>query len=417
MKTYLTIKKNQKFYWFIITFLSIEIFLKILFSFSNISGFSLTPYMRLGLIFFTILFFSIDILKITIPRKLKTSKISYKNIFVFGWFIFAFISIFIGVLNKNPSLYVATDFIYIFLGTLLFYITERRNNNDEITNRFFIFFSRILIVLSLVCFCANFNTPSLLLILMVILIYINILKKRVLEAFFLLIPYFILVVSTNRSQLIIFFLMIFILFIKKFRNYFTIKIVVFIGLSIVILVFILKHQVLDSILFFVNPKSNMGYRINQIAVILNEGIDYSNPFFISISQRIIESQVVVTYWTENIVTFLFGLGSGATIDGSKFYNDGSVLNSALLGANKIHNIHLLPFALVFRYGVVGLLLFCLLLLMVYKSFIKVLNENNDISKIFWNLFLVFWFFFSIPAASFLWSMPVFWLSLSMVKKE
>jgi hypothetical protein len=31
------------------------------------------------------------------------------------------------------------------------------------------------------------------------------------------------------------------------------------------------------------------------------------------------------------------------------------------------------------------------------------------------LFLIFWFFFSIPASSFLWSMPVFWISLSMIK--
>jgi hypothetical protein len=48
---------------------------------------------------------------------------------------------------------------------------------------------------------------------------------------------------------------------------------------------------------------------------------------------------------------------------------------------------------------------------IYRSIIKILNEEGNEQELFWNLFLVFWFFFSIPAASFLWSMPVFWMSL------
>jgi hypothetical protein len=111
------------------------------------------------------------------------------------------------------------------------------------------------------------------------------------------------------------------------------------------------------------------------------------------------------------------MGSGATIDGSSVFSDGSVLNSALLGSGKIHNIHLLPFSLIFRYGFIGLLLFILITYIVYQSFIKVLNESADSSIIFWNLFLILWFFFSVPAASFLWSMPVFWISLSMITKK
>lgn len=411
----LTFKKNQKFYWFIIAYLSLEIFFKITLNFFEMGSFTMAPYLRLCLIFFTLLFFCSDILRLKIPINKTISKASYQNIFVFGWFIFALISILIGLINKNPTLYVITDFIYVFLGTLLFYITDR-NNKHYITFNFFNRFSRILIIISLFCFITKINPPALLLILMIISVYINILKKRFMLALFLLIPYFILVVSTNRAQLVIFCLMVFILFLKKNKHYFTTKSVIFIGGAILFLLYFIKQQVLDTVLLFVNQNNSIGLRLKQISVILKEGIDYSNPYFTSISQRIIEAQIVINNWTANIINFLFGLGSGATIDGSKFFKDNSVLNSALLGATKIHNIHLLPFSLIFRYGIIGLFLFIHLSVIIYKSFIKVLNEDDDFQKIFWNLFLIFWFFFSIPASSFLWSMPLFWIGLSMIKK-
>lgn len=410
-------KNNKKIYSLIITLLSFEILLYIIFSFLDIGGFTLTPYIRLFLIVFTSLFFTIDILKIKFSVKNKISKLHFSNIFVYGWLLYGVISVLIGVLNKNSILYIITDFIYIAFGSLLFYISDQNNRGKVTSSHFFFRFSRILASLAITCFFLNFKPPALLLILMVVLIYIHILKARLLDALFLLIPYFLLVFSTNRAQLVVFFLMVFIFLMKKFRIYFTKRLVLFLALSIIIVLFFLKQELINLVLFFVDENSNIGFRVRQIAVILTEGIDYSNPFFTSISQRIIEVEVVIDYWTENVISFLFGLGSGATIDGSKFYTDGSVLNSALLGSRNIHNIHILPFALIFRYGLIGLLLFCLLLLTVYKSFIKVLNEDKDIEKVFWNLFFIFWFFFSIPASSFLWSMPIFWISLSMIKKN
>ncbi len=167
---------------------------------------------------------------------------------------------------------------------------------------------------------------------------------------------------------------------------------------------------------FINPKSNIGYRINQIAIILEEGIDYSDPFFTSISQRMIEAQVVFEMWTSSITSFIFGTGSGGVIDGGKLFLDNSVLGSSLLGKSKVHNIHILPFSMIFRYGLVGLILFLVLLKIVYKTLLGILNESKSEQEIFWSLLLIFWFFFSIPAASFLWSMPVFWISLTFINK-
>jgi hypothetical protein len=189
------------------------------------------------------------------------------------------------------------------------------------------------------------------------------------------------------------------------------------GITAATLLYIFRLEIIDSILPFFDRTSDIGWRIYQLSAALREDVDYSSPYFVSITQRLIEAEVVIQYWTQNIFTFLFGIGPGATIDGTIFFIDDSVLNSALLGSNQIHNIHLLPFAFIFRYGMVGLFFFSVLCIVLYNSLIKLLDEKENDRIMFWNLFLVCWFFFSIPASSFLWTMPVFWISLSMIKKE
>lgn len=414
---YIQVFKKNKEFNFILFFLVIEILLEIIFSYSQMGGFSLTPYIRIILITVTFGFFLIDILNVKIPIKSNSLVFSYNGLFVYGWLIFAIISIFLGLLNKNPILYILTDFIYVFFGALLFLITEQRKSNHTLPAFFWVYISRIFAGFALVCLIFDLKSPSLLLVVMVALIYLNIIKKRGLEFSLLLIPYLLLVVTTNRTQLVVFFLMFLILFLNKSRHYFSKKVVLLFGLGMFFILFFLKHQILDFMLFFVNPKSNIGFRIQQLSIILNEGIDYSSSFMVSISQRVVEAKMVFHYWIDNSINFIFGLGSGATIDGGKFFIDGSVLNSSLLGSNRVHNIHLLPFSLIFRYGFIGLLLFCILLYIVFKSLVKVLNEKEDSSVIFWNLFFILWFIFSIPAASFLWSMPVFWISFSMIKNK
>lgn len=409
--------KSSFYLWFILGYLIFEITLKLIFPLFGLKGFSSAPYLRIGLLFFTLLFFSFDLLRITIPKKIKSTFLSIDT-FVFGWLFFCIISLLVGILNKNPLIYIITDFTYVLFGALLFYLTGRRNSNIKAPESFSFFeFSKMFFGMSLICFFFNLKAPALLLILMVISIYINILKKRNVYAFLNIVLYFVLVLNSNRTQLIVFFLMLFIIFLKKIRIYYSLKSVIFIGLILCSLIFLLKQQILESLLLLFDSKSTMGYRINQIAIIFRDGIDYSNPFFTSIAQRILEVQAVIEYWTTDLFSFIFGSGSGGVVNGSAVYSDTSVLGAALLGAEKVHNIHILPFALIFRYGIVGLMLFCFLLIKVCKSIINILNEEKDVQMIFWNLFFIFWFVFSIPASSFLWTMPLFWISLAFIKKN
>ena len=100
--------------------------------------------------------------------------------------------------------------------------------------------------------------------------------------------------------------------------------------------------------------------------IINEGVDYSSSYHVSVSQRLIEAEVVMSLWTENMFSFIFGSGLGGVIDG-KLFIDNAVTSSALLGEKSIHNIHLLPFAFIHKYGLLGLIIMVLLMIDFFKS--------------------------------------------------
>ncbi|WP_157804932.1 hypothetical protein [Confluentibacter lentus] len=402
-------KINVKEYRFIVFFLFFELIFTYALSFSNMHAFSLVPFKRIGTILFCFVFFINDFLnlKIKISRISRIFKVDFLMLF---WFVISCTALIIGLFNKNPLLYIITDSVYVFFGSILFYIVRSRPiDTVNLNNSFFNKISNVLIIISVLYLFFGLELSSVLMVVMVVLLYINLLKKNYLYAILISIPYFLIVVSSNRTQVIVLFIMILILILRSSRKYFSIKSVVLFAFALSIFLFLIKVQILEGLLTFINPSSNIGYRINQVLIIFKYGIDYSNPFFTSITQRLLEAQAVLTFWTQDIFSFFFGAGSGGVINGAVFYKDASVLGSALLGSEKVHNIHLLPFALIFRYGIFGLILLVNILIMTYKSFVLVLNEKEDFQKIFCNLFFVFWVIYSMPAASFLWTMPLFWI--------
>lgn len=150
--------------------------------------------------------------------------------------------------------------------------------------------------------------------------------------------------------------------------------------------------------------------------ILTEGINYSDTYHTSVAQRFIEAQIVFSLWIESIYSFIFGSGLGAVIDG-KYFIDDAVISSALLGGQFIHNIHLLPFALIHKYGLFGIVIMVFLVLNLLKSVKSTIsNDSNDINK-FWNILFILLLIYTIPAASHLWTSTLFWISLAMKKTK
>lgn len=403
---------RHKEFSFILYFLVFTIFVSSILSLFNIGGFSSTPLVRLAIVFFTLLYFSKTIFQLKI--KSFNFKLQYRYLFVVFWLFLACLSVLVGVFNNNPIVYLFADFLYIFIGVLIYFCSENNYFSENVRvfdKTLFDKLSKYISILLIICLLFSLKTPSVLLVLAAVLICINILKKKYLLTLFLLFPYLVSVASSNRSQLIVFVIILLFLLLRFFRKFLNKNNVLLIGLGVLVLMFVFKEKILQFILFFFDENSGIAFRISQILAIIESGVDFENPYFTSIAQRILEAKAVIEYWQKDYMSFLFGAGSGGVIDGTKFYSDSSVLNSAMLGAKKVHNIHLLPFAFIFRYGIGGVLLLLMLLTMVYKSIVVIINENENYQLIFWNLFFVCWFFFSFSAASYLWTMPIFWISL------
>ncbi len=210
--------------------------------------------------------------------------------------------------------------------------------------------------------------------------------------------------------------LLFLYFIYKMSVYFKkLDRIIVISFTLIIIFTTYQEIIILSLNFF-PENSEIYFRLSQILDIINDGVDYSSTYHVSVSQRLIEAQMVISFWTENIMSFVFGSGLGGVIDG-KYFIDNAVTDSALLGEKSIHNIHLLPFAFIHKYGILGLIIMFLLIIDFFKSIkLSVQNGFNNVHN-FWNILFVLLLIYSIPAASFLWTSTLFWIALAMKRNK
>lgn len=407
--------KNKRFgLRFLLAIVIIEVVLYQFLELKGIVGFAAIPFVRLGIICFSIVFLIKYIVSIKISTRLYKNT-SIHSVFLITWILFTFIELFIGIINKNPLLYIVTDFVYIFFGLLLFLLVKQTKSKELNSKNDFklLKYSTYLALTGYVLFFLGIKLPSTLLIVLIILCYIYILDKKYFRVLILFTPYILEISRSNRTHLIVFLMMIFILFLRKVRERFNAIDLAFVFILTLGSIIFFLQDILNFMFVFVDANTSLGFRINQLIRVLENGIDYSNPYFTSISQRVLEIQAVINYWTSDLYSFIFGSGLGGVLDGREF-TDASVTNSALLGKEKIHNIHVLPFAFIFRYGLFGITLLCLLAMSFYNSFVVILNNSKNKELIFWNLFFLLWIVFSLPAASFIWTSPIFWMSCAYI---
>lgn len=370
-----------------------------------IHGFAFVPYYRLLVILLTFSYFLVHFYK----QKLVFKKLNNEFIVVFLWAFFTIINFVYGLIIGNSKLYLVADTIYILFGLFLFVLAL------NIKNPFFSFsdlslLSKKIILLFLVLVILDWSVSEIFFIILLSLLFICVNEKQYKISLLLLLAFLFQVSNSNRALLVCFLAIIAIGFLKKTTKYIG-KIDRFLLAFFLVSFISFFYKEFFFYLQEITPRgSSIYYRIKQINSIITSGIDFTNPKHISIAQRIVEAKVVISLWLDNFWTFIFGSGLGAVIDGSLLI-DKSVTGNALLGPKSIHNIHLLPIALIHKYGSLGLLIFSLLSIEVYNSFKKII-VNKDVT-IFWDLLFVLIFVYSLPAASFLWTTPVFWIAFAM----
>lgn len=398
----------------------VELFFHFILKSFGYQQFQMYPYLRLFNMLFSFLFlFSKGLVSINkmITINLKNTQ---ENKLILFWLFATIICFFVGVINQNSVLYLFTDSIYIFYGYFLFRTfcndTSLQNMlNIELTKKQDKRFVSLIVIMSVISFALGLVFPNFLLVFTIVYALHLYNKKEYLFSFLLTIPFWFQILATNRSMLMTVGL---VLFFKIFQNRFTrerLNQFFYVITFFAVLGYFFLDDFFYSIYDLLPPGSDFKLRMYQLYSIMNGHFDWNSPSFLSLRQRFDEAELVIKYWLSNPMNFIFGGGMGATIEGFAF-DDASVISSAILGTSKIHNIHFLPIAFIFRYGVLGIIIFIMLLLLVVKYLLIVMTSKPSIFTTI-IIFQFCWILYSMPSASFLWPNPLFWVLFAYISNS
>jgi len=408
------IKKNKnKILQYLIAILLFDVIVVVIFEniFENI--FASIPYYRLAIIAFTFLFFLPELLFGKI--KLNFKRISNEGLFVFLWGAFSVIELIFGIVKGNPKVYIIADFVYILFGGYLYLIIGNKMKINSLTSQNLESFTAWFLILIYLLLFFSFTISEVFFIVLLSLLYLFLIQKKYKLLLVALIPFFIQITNSNRALLICFLTLVLLFGTYKLSLYLKKQDRLLLITFLLLFIVFFYEEILTILFGFIPKNTQLYYRFQQLLEIINLGVDFNNPYHISIAQRLVEAKLVLQLWLSDFWPFIFGSGLGGVIDGALFI-DPSVTKTALLGSKSVHNIHLLPFALIHKYGLLGLIIFGMLLVEFYNSINYIIKKATNTVFVFWNLVFVLLFIYSLPAASFLWTTPLFWIALVMKKR-
>lgn len=402
------------FYFLILTYLTTSWIGSILLDkIYHITGFASTPYLR-GL--FVIVYGTI-LLLITLPQytvhrrlvKLPSKEMLFYCLLLY-WSLWSFCQ---GLLLGNSVVYVFSDTVYLLFALMAYYVMrkERLSIEIDINIRSALYLSFVLGWLPLALSGLGVEYPVALQMLLLATALVALFSGRTLAFFILATPLIVSLPLGNRSMAITFMLCIVVVLVAMLlrgKLFGTWKYVCLIsGLGLVIYVFVTNTYAYNFL-----EKTPLGQRIVHTQQVLS-GNELNFSSDVSLEQRVYEANMVMEKLREHPISWLVGYGSGATINMSGA-PDSSVTNAALLGSSMVHNIHLLPAAILYRYGIVGLMILITITTFILKSIYSTKNLNSFTAAIFGLAIIMY----SFTASEFLYSEPILWFSLAwMINAE
>lgn len=405
---------------FILFISSIEFCFSFLFQFFGIQRFAMIPYLRLVVLFFSFLYLLKNRL-IAVKQFYKISiKLKSENVLVLLWIIFVFTGFFIGILQRNPILYLFTDVIYIFCGYFFYRIFSSnqillQELSVDLTKKQENKFVILVFIFSIIGLLLKVELPSFLVVFSLAFSIYLYNKKEYKSMVLSVAPFLLQIITSNRALLIVFIIIIFFALVQNKFSKKNIMTFLLLCLFLLIFSFFFLDDFLKLFIDFLPDNSTLKHRLAQIYFMLKGNVNWNSPSFLSLKQRIDEAEAVVKFWCSSPINFLFGGGMGATMEGFSF-KDGGVTGSALLGKSSVHNIHLLPFSLIFRHGLLGIVLFCILIYNLVKYLFNIILSDKSLFKTL-IVFQFCWILYSFSAASYLWTCPLFWITLAYISNE
>ncbi|WP_418358572.1 hypothetical protein ACNH6B_06670 [Shewanella basaltis] len=373
------------------------------------TGFSSTPYIRLFFGLVLIVYFYIFIQNANYQLVIFNDFYMFFRVYVllgFIWFIIGF---------SNFNFYFVTDFVYYVIFVLSFFVCAHLLTVDSyFESDLWLFICKLASFSSVFCVVMKVlgvNPPgTILLFIFVVFITIFFTKSNDnVEKYFWIITFSLLALVTvlNRA----FYLQAILVFIVasfiRFNVYDYFKYFSFMFLSIVILYFSF-----DFISEYIIAGTQLERRISETINIFHSGI--SEEISIPMLQRLYEVQLVTEKFIESPWMLAFGFGFGPVLDMSSSI-DASLKGSQLMGAEMTHNIHFLHASLLYRYGVLGVLVYLYMLLKVSRYILFIKKDFYENSLILFSaLYILSAFVFSISASSTIYVDPVLPISLAIL---
>lgn len=372
-----------------------------------VSGFAATPYVRLLYIMTYTLVCLVFLWGVR--RKFYISSGSVSKVF----FVYvALFPVWLALGLTDFGFYVVTDAYYMLFGVLVFFVFYNSIFYSEdigLENKTFL--KRIVLFGTLVFFlkCIGFSIPIEVVVALSVFIVIYIVhgnsKLWRLMLLFLLI---LLALMSNRAFYLQLIFLFYIFFAARF-GFFRISFSgAFFGFLLYLFVGMYSYEVKS-----IFEGTAMDRRVAEtISIIEGKSIsDVSLPLM----QRAYEAHQVESFYSDNPLYIIMGKGYGATLDMSGS-EDESVVGSQLLSAESTHNIHYLHYAVMYRYGLVGLAIFLSFFIMALYFLCRELKGLDDcepnVLRLWSSSIVVAMFVFSIFASSFVFSNPLWLMGLA-----
>lgn len=173
--------------------------------------------------------------------------------------------------------------------------------------------------------------------------------------------------------------------------------------------------ILSGVVFWDKIEKTGAYR-NTKYFVTHSNFSDLKFFDMSTSQRIYESQRVLEEFKKgNTYVKVFGHGFGATIDLSKT-NDVAVTNSNK-NLSSVRHIHVGPMAVLFRYGLLGIVVYFMFSYVLINNSIVVLKRSHNYIIVLSALYLLLLLVDSLISFPHMMSNFMFWLIFFVILKE
>lgn len=321
-------------------------------------------------------------------------------IYILVWIFYTIYSI---TLCNNLK-YLSTDAYVAFL-PIFFMLAVGYLNNTKTLNHFFVFILLISTVIVSLGIKLQYSYLSIVGIIF-ILFFMKINYKTIIFILLLPIVLFQSLIGKSAALMFLFLVGIVLLLENKFLNFKTLFIflilIFFIGIGSLVFgnQYLIKNHSYQHFVYFISHADFDTFEFNDAST--------GNRLFEAI-------EVLSDFKKRTFSEQFYGKGFGSTIDLSNTM-DNTVLK-ANVDPTKIHHIHMGFFAVLYRYGYIGVLMYLMLTIYIIKNGFSVFKNSNELYMKISALYLFIIIFDSHISFPHMMSNYFFWFTFSLFTKE